>query len=171
LLGLLFWVYIIVLRLTPTPRFSSRALGQLLRLSKATFAGAFHQAPKVQDVALVTSQSDDAVSDFVTSPLMGLWRKKGVRFASMDFPKAMKIERDMMDPSQKNQQTDSPVQTLMCRTPCRSTPARINIRSIPTRRPGKTGGYAAFASHVSSIPGYQRDSVERQSAPTLSSTS
>jgi pimeloyl-ACP methyl ester carboxylesterase len=87
--------------------FSSRALGQLLRLSKATFAGAFHQAPKVQDVALVTSQSDDAVSDFVTSRLMGLWRKKGlVRFASMDFPKAMKIEHDMIDPSQKNQQTD-----------------------------------------------------------------
>ena len=77
-----------------------------MRLSKATFAGAFHQAPKVQDVALVTSQSDDAVSDFVTSRLMGLWRKKGVRFASMDFPKAMKIEHDMIDPSQKNQQTD-----------------------------------------------------------------
>jgi len=61
--------------------FSSRALGQLLRLSKATFAGAFHQAPKVQDVALVTSQSDDAVSDFITWRLMGLWRKKGlIRF-------------------------------------------------------------------------------------------
>jgi NADPH:quinone reductase-like Zn-dependent oxidoreductase len=29
-------------------------------------------------------------------------------------------------------------------------------------RPGKTGGYTAFASHVSSIPGYQRESVERQ---------
>jgi esterase/lipase len=87
--------------------FSSRALGQMLRLSKATFAGAFHQAPKVQDVALVTSQSDDSVSDFVTWRLMGLWRKKGlVRFASVQFPKAMKIEHDMIDPAQKNQQTD-----------------------------------------------------------------
>jgi pimeloyl-ACP methyl ester carboxylesterase len=87
--------------------FSSRALGQLLRLSKATFAGAFHQAPKVQDVALVTSQSDDAVSDFVTWRLVGLWRKKGlVRFASVDFPEVMKIEHDMIDPAQKNQQTD-----------------------------------------------------------------
>jgi multimeric flavodoxin WrbA len=28
----------------------------------------------------------------------------------------------------------------------------------------KAGGYATFASHVSSIPGYQRDSVERQSS-------
>jgi hypothetical protein len=36
--------------------------------------------------------------------------------------------------------------------------------SHPRWRPGKTGGYAAFASHVSCIPGYQRDSVERQSS-------
>jgi alpha-beta hydrolase superfamily lysophospholipase len=87
--------------------FSSRSLGQLLRLSKATFAGAFRQAPKVQDVALVTSQSDDAVSDFVTWQLVGLWRKQGLaRFASVDFPKAMHIEHDMIDPSQKNQQID-----------------------------------------------------------------
>jgi alpha-beta hydrolase superfamily lysophospholipase len=85
--------------------FSSRSLGQLLRLSKATFAGAFHQAPKVQDVALVTSQSDDAVSDLVTWRLVGLWRKKGLfRFASVNFPKAMQIEHDMIDPTQKNQQ-------------------------------------------------------------------
>jgi len=58
-------------------------------------------------VALVTSQSDDAVSDSVTWRLVGLWRKKGlVRFASVDFPKVMKIEHDMIDPAQKNQQTD-----------------------------------------------------------------
>ena len=84
-----------------------RALGQVLRLSKATFAGAIHQAPRVQDVALVTSQSDTTVSNSVTSRLVELWRKKGlVRFASMDFPQAMKIKHDMIDPSQKHQQTD-----------------------------------------------------------------
>src|SRR5215472_17011488 len=87
--------------------FSSRSQGQVLRLSKATFAGAFHQAPKVQDVALVTSRSDNSVSDSVTWRLVGLWRQKGlVRFASVDFPKVKKIGHDMIDPAQKNQQTD-----------------------------------------------------------------
>ena len=58
-------------------------------------------------MALVTSQSDDAVSDYVTWRLVGLWRKKGlVHFASVDFPEVMKIEHDMIDPAQKNQQTD-----------------------------------------------------------------
>src|ERR1700732_3440113 len=32
------------------------------------------------------------------------------------------------------------------------------------QRPGKTGGYAAFASQFSCIPGYQRNSVERHSS-------
>ena len=36
-------------------------------------------------------------------------------------------------------------------------------KTRPGRRPGKTGGYAALASNVSCIPGYQRDSVERHS--------
>ena len=36
-------------------------------------------------------------------------------------------------------------------------------RFLAKGRPGKTGGYAAFASHVSCIAGYQCDSVERHS--------
>jgi carboxylesterase len=89
------------------PGFSSRALGQLLRVSVATFAGAFDRTPKVQDVALVTSKSDDAVSDLLAWQLIGLWRSKELfRFAAVDFPKAMKIEHDMIDPAQINQQTE-----------------------------------------------------------------
>jgi alpha-beta hydrolase superfamily lysophospholipase len=89
------------------PGFSSRALGQLLRVSVATFAGAFDRTPKVQDVALVTSKSDDAVSDLLAWQLIGLWRSKELfRFTAVDFPKAMKIEHDMIDPAQINQQTE-----------------------------------------------------------------
>jgi carboxylesterase len=88
------------------PGFSSRALGQLLRLGVATFAGALDRAPRVQDVALLTSKGDDAVSDYVTWQLIGLWRAKGLfKFTTVDFPKAMSVEHDMIDPEQKYQQT------------------------------------------------------------------
>ena len=57
-------------------------------------------------MALVTVEGDEVVSNLVTSRLVGLWRKKGLaRFAAMEFPKTMNIEHDMIDPSQKNQQT------------------------------------------------------------------
>ncbi|MBV8414269.1 MAG: alpha/beta fold hydrolase [Verrucomicrobia bacterium] len=89
------------------PGFSSRALGQLLRLSVATFAGAVDRAPKVQDVVMVTSKSDEAVSDSVAWLLIGLWRSKGLfKFASVDFPKSMQIEHDMIDPANQNQRTE-----------------------------------------------------------------
>ena len=89
------------------PGFSSWALGQLLRVSVATFAGALNQAPRVQDVVLVTSRSDQAVSDYLVWQLIGLWRSRELfKFASVDFPKAMKIEHDMIDPTNKNQQTE-----------------------------------------------------------------
>lgn len=88
------------------PGFSSRALGQLLRVSVATFAGALERAPRVQEAALVTSKSDEAVSDLLAWQLIGLWRSKELKkFTAVDFPKEMKIEHDMIDPAQKNQQT------------------------------------------------------------------
>ena len=89
------------------PGFSTRALGQILRVSMATFAEAFEHAPRVQDVALVTSKSDEVVSDFLAWQLIGLWRTKGLlKFTAVDFPKAMEIEHDMIDPGHKNQQIE-----------------------------------------------------------------
>jgi pimeloyl-ACP methyl ester carboxylesterase len=89
------------------PGFSSRALGQMLRLSVATFAGALERAPRVHDVALVTSKTDDAVSDFLAWQLLAFWRTKGLfKIAAVDFPKEMNIEHDMIDPAQKYQQTE-----------------------------------------------------------------
>jgi hypothetical protein len=73
----------------------------------ATFAEAFDHAPRVQDVVLITSKSDEAVSDFLAWQLIGLWRSKGLfKFAAVDFPKAMEIDHDMIDPTHKNQQTE-----------------------------------------------------------------
>jgi pimeloyl-ACP methyl ester carboxylesterase len=89
------------------PGFSTWALGQLLRVSVATFAGALDEAPRVQDVVLIASKSDQAVSDYLAWQLIGFWRTKGLfKFTSVDFPKTMKIEHDMIDPSQNSQQTE-----------------------------------------------------------------
>ncbi len=88
------------------PGFSSRALGQLLRVSLATFAGALEQSPRVQQMILVTSQGDEAVNDLIAWQLMGLWRSKGLHeLTCVDFPKGMKVPHDMIDPAQKGEHT------------------------------------------------------------------
>ncbi|HEX6567044.1 MAG TPA: alpha/beta fold hydrolase [Chthoniobacterales bacterium] len=89
------------------PGFSTRALAQILRFSMATFAEAFDHAPRVQEILLITSKSDETVSDFLAWRLIGLWRSKGLfKFAAVDFPKSMEIDHDMIDPAHKNQQTE-----------------------------------------------------------------
>ena len=48
-----------------------------------------------------------AISDYLVWQLISLWRTKGLfKLASVDFPEAMKIEHDMIDPTHKNQQTE-----------------------------------------------------------------
>ena len=61
----------------------------------------------LEDLVLITSKSDEAVSDFLAWQLIGLWRSKGLfKFAVVDFGKAMEIDYDMIDPAHNNQQTE-----------------------------------------------------------------
>jgi pimeloyl-ACP methyl ester carboxylesterase len=89
------------------PGFSAKALGQLLKLSFAIYGEALEKPPAVQDVALVTTRIDRTVSDFATWELIGLWRGKGLwHFVSIDFPKAMRVPHDMVDPGHLSQKTE-----------------------------------------------------------------
>ena len=90
----------------PDFSFSSKALGQLLRVSLAVYAGALERPPRVQDVILVTLQSDESVNNLIAWQLIGLWRSHGLyELTSVDFPKALKVGHDMIDPAQRNQKT------------------------------------------------------------------
>ncbi len=89
------------------PGFSAKAFAQLLRLSIALFATAIERPVTVQDVCLVTSKNDHAVSDFATWQLVGLWRCKGLRkLVSIDFPKEANVGHDMIDPVDGRKETD-----------------------------------------------------------------
>jgi pimeloyl-ACP methyl ester carboxylesterase len=89
------------------PGFSAKALGQLQKMSFATFVEALEKPPVVQDIVLVTSESDHSVSNFATWQLIGLWYRKGLRkFVSVDFAREMRIPHDMIDPTEGSRITD-----------------------------------------------------------------
>ena len=76
-------------------------------MSFATFGDALERPPAVQDVILVTSESDHKVSNFATWQLIELWHGKGLqKFVNFDFPHEMRIEHDMIDPGQGSKETD-----------------------------------------------------------------
>jgi len=89
------------------PGFSAKALGQLQKMSSATFVAALEKPPVVQDIILVTTESDHTVSNFATWQLIGLWYRKGLRkFVSVDFAREMRIPHDMIDPTEGSRITD-----------------------------------------------------------------
>jgi pimeloyl-ACP methyl ester carboxylesterase len=89
------------------PGFSAKAFAQLLRLSIAIFASAVEHPVAVQEVCLVTSKNDQAVSDFATLQLVGIWRFKGLRrLVSIDLPKDTNVGHDMIDPVDGKKETD-----------------------------------------------------------------
>jgi pimeloyl-ACP methyl ester carboxylesterase len=89
------------------PGFSAKALGQLLKLSFATYAEALEKPPAVQHIDLVTTKIDHIASDFATWELIGLWRGKGLlKFVSVDFPKEMRVPHDMVDPAHRGQKAE-----------------------------------------------------------------
>jgi pimeloyl-ACP methyl ester carboxylesterase len=89
------------------PGFSAKALGQLQKMSSATFVEALEKPPVVQDIILVTTESDHTVSNFATWQLIGLWYRKGLRkFVSVDFARDMRIPHDMIDPTEGSRITD-----------------------------------------------------------------
>lgn len=90
------------------PGHSTRALGQVLRLSAATFRAAAAHPPGARSAGLVTSQADTQVNRFIAWQLAGLWREHGLlRFESYEFAAAQQVPHDMIDPAQPDQQVDT----------------------------------------------------------------
>jgi len=59
------------------PRFSTRAMSQLIRLGTTVFAEARHTAPAVRHIEIITNPADLAVNNARTTSLVKLWQKHG----------------------------------------------------------------------------------------------
>src|SRR5262249_59875360 len=58
--------------------FSTRALGEVLRMAGAVARSAAVRKPAVQSVAITTNRNDAAVNDLLTWQLVNLWRAHGL---------------------------------------------------------------------------------------------
>jgi carboxylesterase len=86
------------------PRFSMRALGELLRLGGIVQQLARHRKPAADEVLVITNPCDTVVDNRVTAQLVAHWRRNGVRVRTQAFPVAWQLIHDWMDPAQAGQQ-------------------------------------------------------------------
>jgi pimeloyl-ACP methyl ester carboxylesterase len=86
---------------------SSRSLGEVLRLGLATFIAALKERPAVQNLLVITNANDPAVNNNLTRQLVSLWQARGLlQVKFYEFDRSEKLEHDLIDPNNPNQRID-----------------------------------------------------------------
>jgi carboxylesterase len=89
------------------PRFSTRALGETLRMGLAVLARAEREAPRAGSVVLVTVGGDHAISNAAVRQLERSWARRAPgKVSAYEFPAEYRLNHDVIDPLQPNQRTD-----------------------------------------------------------------
>jgi len=88
------------------PRYSMRALAQLLRLGFSVQTSARHTAPAAKQVIMVTNANDTSVNNELISQVVTHWQEDGADVKTYEFPASLGLEHDMIDPDQPNQNID-----------------------------------------------------------------
>ncbi|MDQ2680610.1 MAG: alpha/beta hydrolase [Candidatus Eremiobacteraeota bacterium] len=91
---------------TGYPRFSTRALAQVLQIGDDVYARAKNRAPQSTDIRIVTNKCDPAVNNSVTARVVAAWRSHGAEsvrsFEFTDLPR----NHDIIDPQNAVPRTD-----------------------------------------------------------------
>ena len=86
---------------------SSKALGEVLRLGVATARAAVEMRPACQHLVVMTNANDMAVSNQLTRQLVALWQSRGLRRVEFfEFDKEQGLEHDLIDPNNPKQRID-----------------------------------------------------------------
>lgn len=82
------------------PRFSTRAVAQMLQLGFAIQAKARRVAPAARRILVITNANDEAVQSKPIERLVRNWRKHGSNLQTYEFKKELGLHHDLIDPAQ-----------------------------------------------------------------------
>ena len=82
------------------PRFSTRSVAQTLLLGAWVEAEARRAPPAARSIVVITVGSDVAVDNGAVTRLARLWRAHGARLTTYEFPAALGLNHDIIDPEQ-----------------------------------------------------------------------
>jgi carboxylesterase len=80
------------------PRYSTRALAQVLRLGDAIQVAAASRPPAAARIIVVTNANDDRVSNPLTTQVVAQWRQLGGAVDTFEFPASLGLAHDLIEP-------------------------------------------------------------------------
>jgi len=95
------------------PRFSTRALAEVMRLGYAVRQTANHTPPVGGRAIVVTVGGDPGVDNVVTDQVAQQWLSLNANVLQYEFPAELKLLHDLVDPNQPGQQVDLVYPKLM----------------------------------------------------------
>ena len=88
------------------PRYSKHALVQTLRLGFAIQAKAKRAKPSAQKIIIVYNANDNSVNNALTADVVKIWQGHGANISTYEFPSALKLAHDLIDPNIPNAQIE-----------------------------------------------------------------
>jgi alpha-beta hydrolase superfamily lysophospholipase len=89
------------------PRYSSRAVKNVLRLGFATRAHGARRSPAARSIVVVTNANDDKVDNAAALRMAQAWRASGATDVThYEFPAELKLHHDLIDPDEPDAQTE-----------------------------------------------------------------
>ncbi|MGQ9682205.1 MAG: alpha/beta hydrolase [Anaerolineae bacterium] len=95
------------------PRYATRPLGHILRISRRLQARAVERPPAAGAIAVITNACDRAVDNAATARLVRLWQAHGAQVSTYEFPADLDLPHDLIDPAQPHQRTERVYPTLL----------------------------------------------------------
>ncbi len=96
------------------PRYTTRAAMQILRLGFAIRAAARRGPPAARSIVVVTNGNDDTVDNAAARRLVADWHTVGAaKLSHYEFPAALGLEHDLLDPAQPYARTEQVYPKLM----------------------------------------------------------
>jgi carboxylesterase len=88
------------------PRYSTRALAEILRLGSAVQVVAQREPPAAHSILAVTNANDPYVNNSLTANVVKVWREHNARVTTYEFEAALRLGHDLIDPTQPDERID-----------------------------------------------------------------
>jgi hypothetical protein len=88
------------------PRYSRRALTEILRLGFMVEEAAKQRPPAAGKIAMVFNPSDNSISNERTKEIVRLWEKQGATLDTSTFDASLNLVHDLIDSTQPEEKLD-----------------------------------------------------------------
>lgn len=85
------------------PRFSTRGLGQILRIGAAVRREARRRRPSARRLIVVTNENDGGINADVAAGVAAAWRRRGAAVTTYLFSAEHRLDHDLIDPDHPDQ--------------------------------------------------------------------